>query len=103
VAVKLSRLSGGDRVCYLARIKAGIAVARSEEAVLSPVQREVARLAARGATVAEIAQSIGRGSETVRSHLSAAYRRLGVSTRVDLARALASVPRAAAPPEITVW
>lgn len=57
---------------------------------LSPTQREVASFAASGATVAEIASAIGRKPETVRSHLREAYSRLGVSNRVELARALAA-------------
>ena len=57
---------------------------------LSPAQREVASFAASGATVAEIASASGRKPETVRSHLREAYTRLGVSNRVELARALAA-------------
>lgn len=57
---------------------------------LSPTQREVASFAASGATIAEIASAIGRKPETVRSHLRQAYTRLGVSNRVELARALAA-------------
>jgi DNA-binding CsgD family transcriptional regulator len=67
--------------------------ARSIEASavrLSPAQREVASFAASGATVAEIASASGRKPETVRSHLREAYTRLGVSNRVELARALAA-------------
>lgn len=89
VLVKLARLTAGNgKTLYLARMKPATAMERAEDAVLSPVQREVARLAATGATVGEIAATLGRGAETVRSHISAVYRRLGVSTRIELARML---------------
>ena len=67
--------------------------ARSVEATavrLSPAQREVANFAASGATIPEIAVALGRAPETVRTHLREAYTRLGVSNRVELARALAA-------------
>lgn len=102
--VMMSRLaSAKGPSCFLARLKPSTPLEKSEDAVLSPVQREVAKLAANGATIAEIAATLGRGTETVRSHLSEVYRRLGVSTRIDLARALSGSASAADPQEITVW
>jgi DNA-binding CsgD family transcriptional regulator len=56
--------------------------------VLTPTQREVARCAAAGATVEEIARHLDRKPETVRSHLRAIYQRLGISSRVELATML---------------
>ncbi len=52
-------------------------------------QREVAELAATGATIEEIARHLGISPHTVRQHLRDAYRLLDVGNRVELARALA--------------
>jgi DNA-binding CsgD family transcriptional regulator len=63
-------------------------VALPVELELTPAQREVARSAARGATVNEIAKHLNRSPETIRSHLRAVYERLDVASRVELAAAL---------------
>ena len=52
-------------------------------------QREVAELAATGATIDEIGRHLGISPHTVRQHLRDAYRLLDVGNRVELARALA--------------
>ena len=54
--------------------------------VLTPAQHEVASSAASGATVPEIARSLNRTADTIRSHLKEIYRRLDVASRVELAR-----------------
>lgn len=59
-------------------------------AVLSPMQREVAALAASGATNREIAAALGIGPETVRTHLREVFTRLGVSRRTELAALIAA-------------
>ena len=56
----------------------------STEALLSPRQREVARLVAHGLTLPEAAQRLGIGVETVRHHYVNTLRRLGISRRSDL-------------------
>lgn len=56
------------------------------EELLTPRQRAVARAAARGATVPEMARDLGLGQETVRSHLREIYRRLAVRDRAQLSR-----------------
>ncbi|HEV3382947.1 MAG TPA: AAA family ATPase [Trebonia sp.] len=53
---------------------------------LSPREREVAELVAAGRTDAEIAAALYKSLNTVRSQVKAAKRKLGVSTREDLAR-----------------
>lgn len=60
----------------------------STRAVLSPRQLEVARMAVVGATAREIAVALQISTNTVRDHLKAAYHRLGVANRVELARAV---------------
>ncbi len=56
---------------------------------LSRRQREVALLAARGATNAEIARSLSVSVRTVESHLYAAYAKLGLTARDELSSVLA--------------
>lgn len=58
-------------------------------ASLSPSQREVVELAASGATLGEIAKARGSSIETVRTQLKEAYRRLGISSRAELAGVVA--------------
>jgi DNA-binding CsgD family transcriptional regulator len=57
---------------------------------LTPAEMRVAGLAAAGATNREIAQSLFVTVKTVESQLGATYRKLGVGSRQDLARALAA-------------
>ena len=57
---------------------------------LTPAQLNVASLAAAGATNNEIAAALGVGAETVRSHLSAVYEKLGVASRAELASRIRS-------------
>jgi TolB-like protein/tetratricopeptide (TPR) repeat protein len=52
---------------------------------LSPRQREVLRLAARGLTNREIASILGVSAETVRTHLASILERLEVSNRTEAA------------------
>ncbi|MEM6993466.1 MAG: helix-turn-helix transcriptional regulator [Myxococcota bacterium] len=59
-----------------------------EAAVLSARQLEVARLAASGRSLAEIARDVQISVHTARAHLREAYRRLGVSSRAELASKL---------------
>jgi DNA-binding CsgD family transcriptional regulator/tetratricopeptide (TPR) repeat protein len=59
---------------------------------LSRRQREVALLAARGATNAEIANVLSLSVRTVESHLYAAFAKLGLTARDELPFALAGPP-----------
>jgi predicted ATPase/DNA-binding CsgD family transcriptional regulator len=51
---------------------------------LTPMERQVADLAIRGLTNAEIAEQLFIGRETVKTHLSSAYAKVGVANRTQL-------------------
>jgi DNA-binding CsgD family transcriptional regulator len=53
---------------------------------LSPVEEQVARLAAGGRSNVQIAEELFISRSTVKSHLSHIYAKLGVANRVELAR-----------------
>lgn len=86
--VRWSRLYGDCGTRYLLHLEPIAPLRLSSSFVLSPTQRELAALAAAGATVAEIAQMKDLAPGTVQAHLRQVYERLGVGTRVELARAL---------------
>jgi DNA-binding CsgD family transcriptional regulator len=77
-----------SRAAALAQEAGGLDTPALRAAVLDPPltrrQRDVARLAASGRSNREIAQQLGVGIRTVESHLEAAYRRVGVSSRTEL-------------------
>jgi DNA-binding CsgD family transcriptional regulator len=58
-------------------------------AALTPRQRQVCELAAAGKGNRQIAQALFLSIKTVETHLAAGYRKLGVSTRAELAAQLA--------------
>ena len=55
---------------------------------LTPAERTVADLVARGLTNPEIAARLGVSAGTVKDHVSSALRKLGVRTRAELAAAV---------------
>jgi DNA-binding CsgD family transcriptional regulator len=57
---------------------------------LTAAERRVVELAADGATNREIAQALFLTQKTVETHLSSAYRKLGISSRSKLAATLAA-------------
>ncbi|MFD9467421.1 LuxR C-terminal-related transcriptional regulator [Streptomyces sp. NPDC060027] len=61
-------------------------------AALTPSEHRIAELAATGATNRQIAQQLYVTPKTVEVHLSAAYRKLGITTRTQLTSALAPGP-----------
>jgi len=69
-------------------------VALSGVASLTPSERRVAEMAAEGPTNREIAQALFVTPKTVEVHLSSAYRKLRISSRSQLASALAESTRA---------
>ena len=69
-------------------------VALSGVAALTPSERRVAEMAAEGPTNREIAQALFVTPKTVEVHLSSAYRKLGITSRSQLAAALDESARA---------
>ena len=63
---------------------------RPVSAVLTEAERQVATLAAAGASNKEIAATLYMGASTVEAHLSSAYRKLGVR-RSQLATRLTEI------------
>ena len=59
---------------------------------LTPAERNVADLVARGLTNPEIAARLGVSAGTIKDHVSSALRKLGVRTRAELAAAVSSRP-----------
>jgi DNA-binding CsgD family transcriptional regulator len=59
---------------------------------LTPREREIALLAAAGASSREIADRLVISVRTVDNHLQNAYRKLGVTRRKDLPRVLSGTP-----------
>ena len=98
IADALSRVAGGERIFTQAQMRGAIAelsrrASRAREDAdahpnLSAREIEVLEHAARGFTVGQIARRLALSPRTVESHLSNAYRKLGVRNRVQaLARA----------------
>ena len=56
-----------------------------QHAVLSPREREVAKLFGAGLTSNEVARSLGTSSSTVRNQLERIYEKLGISSKSELA------------------
>lgn len=88
VRARFVRLYGASGARYLASLEAVPPLREDASARLSGRQREIAEYAAVGATKIEIGVTLGLSPQTVAWHLKEVYRRLGVSTRVELADAL---------------
>ena len=81
LAAEMARLGGGDLT------PAERSVGNSAEA-LTPSERAVVELVAEGLTNSQIAERLFVSRRTVESHVSAAYRKLNLNNRVELARAV---------------
>lgn len=91
--VEVARGAAGNRL--LVRLAPARPMSLASEAPLSARQLEVARLAADGLRVADIATALGCAETTVKTHLRAAYAALGVASRVELLKALGDEGRRA--------
>ena len=65
----------------------------AKQNVLSRREFEIARAYAAGGSYRDIAERLFISPSTVRTHLSTIYRKLGVSTKIELAKALQRVNR----------
>lgn len=94
-ALEIGRRTGSARLARLAREELDATGERVAESSvfgpdsLTPSESRIARLAIEGRSNAEIAQSIFVTQKTVEAHLTRAYRKLGISSRRELAAALA--------------
>src|SRR5436190_867450 len=87
-----------DAVRRLAAVSGGSVAWRLELAAdpLSPREREVLRTLASRLTMREIAEELSVSPNTIKYHVKAIYRKLGISSRAEAARAarqLGAVPR----------
>ena len=85
---RIVRIQMKEGFRYLACLQPASWLQRPAEMILTPLQRSIAEATSAGMTIAEIADDLGRSPETVRDHLAAVYRKLRVSSRVELAAAL---------------
>ncbi len=96
LALELADRCGAGGVVERARAELYAAGARPRvtalagPASLTPSERRVAELAAEGLSNKEIAQALFVTLKTVEVHLSRAYRKLGITSRRELGRALAA-------------
>jgi len=88
--------SGARRWAELARSELGERAVPREE--LTPAERRVAELAARGLTNREVAAALSISQKTVEANLSRSYRKLGIRTRAQLGGWLARRPSGAPGP-----
>lgn len=86
--VRLVRCDGSTGTLYLGHIEPIAPLECPPVTLLTDAQLGVARFAASGATISEIAMTLKIAPGTVRVHLRAVYERLGIANRVELARAL---------------
>jgi DNA-binding NarL/FixJ family response regulator len=88
--VRLVRLEGDEGVRYLAVVTTLPRVETTPFAQLPPMQQRIAKIAATGASIRDIASELGRSENTIKTQLRLAYERLGVSSRLELARLIDS-------------
>jgi DNA-binding NarL/FixJ family response regulator len=60
---------------------------------LTPTETDVVRLVAEGLTNKQIAEQLLMGAETVKTHVSHAYDKLGIHNRAALAAQVATLPQ----------
>ncbi|MFT4978231.1 MAG: DNA-binding CsgD family transcriptional regulator [Myxococcota bacterium] len=89
--VSIETLWGRHHVRYLVRVEPLKSLPVPALARLTEAQLQVAIFAAAGATVGEIARTLERSENTIRSHLKSAYSKLEISSRLELAQQVEQV------------
>jgi DNA-binding NarL/FixJ family response regulator len=79
---------GAEGWAKKARAELGRIGGRSRAGGLTPGERRVAELVAKGSTNREVAAALFLSERTVEAHLSHVYAKLGVRSRTELAREL---------------
>jgi len=98
-AIELARRCGATALAERATVELRAAGGRSSDAAangadaLTVSERRVAELAAQGHSNPKIAQTLFVTRKTVETHLGHIYAKLGIASRADLARALATEPQ----------
>ena len=80
---------------------ARLGVRRNAGASLTPSEREVAQLAARGLTNREVAERLFVSPKTVEANLSRVYSKLAIRSRAELGRVMADTPEVEGAPSAT--
>jgi DNA-binding CsgD family transcriptional regulator len=83
------RLAGLDFALDAATPRSLLTVSIAGDAALTTSERRVAALYAEGRTNAQIAAALGVTASTVRNQISAAYRKLDIHSKAELARRIA--------------
>ncbi len=83
--LKLTALGEGSERAVLVVVEPLLVPELSAMCMLSPTQRLVASYAAKGSTINEIATTMSRSRETVKTHLKTIYERLEINSRSELA------------------
>ncbi len=91
--VRLTPLDGPLGKAWLGELAAPSHPSLAARPTLTPTQALVVARVLAGGTAAEIAGELNKSVETVRSQIKQAYARLGVTNRLDLARAMSALPR----------
>jgi DNA-binding CsgD family transcriptional regulator len=92
---------GSDGWAAKARdLQTGMSGRRSASGSLTRSERRIAELASEGYSNKEIAAALFVGEHTVEVHLGHTYRKLGLRSRVELARALARGPNEGSPAKV---
>jgi DNA-binding CsgD family transcriptional regulator len=78
----------GEEPALLLRIREALPYRIPPTALLTPRQRKIATLLLEGGSVREAGKALGVSEQTVKGHVRAIYLRLGVESRVGLARRL---------------
>lgn len=87
-SVSVQVIEGPNGPIYRTTLKPAESIRIPPERVLTPFERVVARQAANGATVEDIAEELGRRRETIHWQLRSACQKLGVARVGELAPAL---------------